>query len=232
LRREKILSHHPSEFSACLRNKFPNVSFPSCVFMNRDGDAVAGVLVNRLDEAARNTAADPCTQVVERAVLDHAHLVYRICYSVLRHPEDAEDAVQETFLRVLRHRKRLEEVLDQRSWIARIAWRMALDRKKRRPQAALEDVAGALAQLRSSALGAEELMISAESLRLLEVLLDKLPSPLRDVVILSTVEEMSPRDIAQVLGIPEATVRSRHFRARQMLRLRLRALLEGKHGKQ
>ncbi len=57
-------------------------------------------------------------------------------------------------------------------------------------------------------------------------LIASLPAKLRDPLTLSTVEEMSPADIAQVLGASEAAVRSRLFRARQILREKLTTLLE------
>jgi DNA-directed RNA polymerase specialized sigma24 family protein len=53
---------------------------------------------------------------------------------------------------------------------------------------------------------------------------------LRDPLTLSMVEEMCPADVAEVLGIKETAVRSRLFRARQILREKLTALLDGKHG--
>src|SRR5258708_34707744 len=70
---------------------------------------------------------------LERAVREHAQLVFRIAWSVLRNHADAEDAVQEVFLRVLKHRQRLGEVDDPKAWIARISWRVAEDRKRAVP---------------------------------------------------------------------------------------------------
>lgn len=66
--------------------------------------------------------------VLEAAVREHARLVYRVAYSVLRNHHDAEDATQETFVRVLRYRRKLSEVQSQRNWLARIAWRVAAER--------------------------------------------------------------------------------------------------------
>ncbi len=87
-----------------------------------------------------------------------------------------------------------------------------------------------VAEIRSSAASADEILLSAEMSRFLGSLIAALPGKLRDPLTLSTVEEMSPADIAEVLGIGEAAVRSRLFRARQILRERLTVLLEGKHG--
>ena len=62
---------------------------------------------------------------LERLVREHARLVYRVAFSVLRHHHDAEDAVQETFMRVLRYRAKLKEVREPKTGLARIAWRVA-----------------------------------------------------------------------------------------------------------
>ena len=167
---------------------------------------------------------------LELAVREHARLVYRVAYSVLRDHHDAEDATQETFLRVLRYRKKLEGVRDPRLWLARIAWRVAIERRRKTVEISLDDEAAVIEQIRSTAAGADEITLNGEMSNFLGTIIAALPAKLRDPLTLSTVEEMSPAAIAEVLGIKEAAVRSRLFRARQILRERLTALLEGKHG--
>lgn len=88
---------------------------------------VAGELI--LGEA--RTAARDRDGAVESLVREHARLVYRISYAVLRSRADAEDAVQETFVRVLRYSRRLTAVQNPKTWLARIAWRVAIDKSKR-----------------------------------------------------------------------------------------------------
>src|SRR5436190_13647582 len=66
---------------------------------------------------------------VEDIVREHARLVFRIAYSILRNHDDAEDAAQEVFLRVLKYKNKLADVRDRKVWLARIAWRVSLDRK-------------------------------------------------------------------------------------------------------
>src|SRR6266436_2168449 len=61
------------------------------------------------------------------AVREHSRTVYRIAYSVLRDHADAEDATQETFLRVLRYEKKFARVDNPKAWLARIAWRVAVE---------------------------------------------------------------------------------------------------------
>ncbi len=166
---------------------------------------------------------------LECAVREHARLVYRVAYSVLRNHHDAEDATQETFIRVLRYRRRLTGVREPRTWLARIAWRVAVGRKRRVPEVSLEEFEAIAAQLHSVAAGAEELVLQKEMSTVLEKLITTLPAKLREPLALSTLRELSTSDIAAVLGTTEAAVRASLFRGRQILRDRLTALLDGNH---
>jgi RNA polymerase sigma-70 factor, ECF subfamily len=168
---------------------------------------------------------------LEAAVREHARLVYRIAYSVSRNHHDAEDATQETFMRVLRYRRKLEGVDDPKTWIARIAWRVAVEHAKPRPSVSLneKELDDAISRLRAQGKSAEELAANNEIAAVLESLIAALPESLRDAMRLSTVEELAPAEIAEVLGTSEASVRSRLFRARQILKDKLKAL-EMNHG--
>jgi RNA polymerase sigma-70 factor (ECF subfamily) len=165
---------------------------------------------------------------LERIVREHARLVYRVAYSVVRNHHDAEDVTQETFLRVLRSRKKLDAVHDVKPWLARIAWRIAVDRTRKKPQVGLGEIDQDVDGLRARSL-TEESLLAAEMSGLLGRMIAVLPSQLKDVITLSTVQELSPAEIGEVLGIPESAVRSRQFRARQILKDKMASLLEGKH---
>ncbi len=180
-----------------------------------------------LDEAIprARTAHD----ALEIAIRQHARLVYRIAFSVLRNHHDAEDATQEAFLRVLRYRRKLVGVDDPRTWLARIAWRVAVGRKKKKPDVSVDDVAEFAAELRAADAPADMRVLGQEVRDLLLPLITTLPQKLRDPLILSTLEEMSPADISAVLKVSEAAVRSRIFRAREILKDRLAARLRGAH---
>jgi RNA polymerase sigma-70 factor, ECF subfamily len=163
---------------------------------------------------------------LEAAVREHARLVYRIAYSVSRNHHDAEDATQETFMRVLRYRRKLEGVDDPKTWIARIAWRVAVEQANKRPAVSLseKEMERAVSQLQALSTSAEELAVSSEMAAVLESLITALPESLRDAMRLSTLEELLPAEIAEVLETGEASVRSRLFRARQILKDKLKAL--------
>ena len=163
-------------------------------------------------------------EVLEGLVREHARLVYRIAYAALRHHHDAEDATQETFLRVLRYSSKLDAVEDPKTWLARIAWRVAVDRSKRhgqRREVPLDEPDKPSVEVASSETRADETVLGTQVGAVLEKLIAALPEKLSQPLILSTIEEMSPREVAAVLGINEAAVRSRVFRARQILREKL-----------
>ena len=168
---------------------------------------------------------------LEATVREQARLVYKIAYSVLRNHHDAEDVAQETFLRFLRQRKRWAEIRDRRAWLASVAWRVALDRKRTRAEVALEDMAEVVSKLRADGAAVDEIASSREMMSLVERLVGSLPRDLREAMILSTTEELTSAEIGQVLGIPEGSVRSRLLRGRDILRQKLAALLELKHAR-
>jgi RNA polymerase sigma-70 factor (ECF subfamily) len=178
--------------------------------------------------------AVPAEDELERAVQQHAQVVFRIAYSVLRNYADAEDATQEVFLRALRHRSKLAELHDTRAWLARIAWRVAIDRKRAPREVSVDEEAAngsTILQLRAAGAGAEQIASDRQMLALMEQLIAGLPRELREVTVLATVQELSTRELAHALEIPEGTVRNRLFRARQMLREKLAGVLEGRTGR-
>lgn len=188
--------------------------------MSEGSELVAGELI--LGEA--RTAARGRDEVIEGLVKEHARLAYRIAYAVLRSHQDSEDAVQETFVRVLRYGGRLASVENPKTWLARIAWRVAIDKRKRqrrRNEITIERDDMRMPEIASEEISADRAMESAGASAMLEGLIAGLPAKLREPLILSTIEEMTPREVAAVLGINDAAVRSRVFRARQILREKL-----------
>jgi RNA polymerase sigma-70 factor (ECF subfamily) len=137
---------------------------------------------------------------------------------VVRNAAEAEDAVQEAFLRVLKHREQLSEIRDLRVWLVRITWNVVLDKKRRsktRPEN--EDVADFARVLPSSDRRADEILISSQEHRSILKAIDRLPPKEREALLLSAVDELATPEIAAVLGTTESSVRSRIFRARREL---------------
>ncbi len=166
------------------------------------------------DETRTRAEDDALAALVDQ----YAGALYRVAYSVLRNPSDAEDAVQEAFLRVLRHRHSLGEVRDHRVWLIRIVWNIVLDRKRRaksRPET--DDVDELARVLPSTGLSAEQLAAAAQHHARVLSCVDRLPAKERQVLMLSAFEELTSVEIATVLGITESSVRSRLFRARNLM---------------
>ena len=165
-----------------------------------------------------NSLAVDSESAIAALVDQYAGTLYRVAYSVLRNAADAEDAVQETYLRVLRHRHSLAEIREPRVWLVRIVWNVVLDRKRRaktRPET--DDIADLARLLPASGLTAHERVVSAEHHATILRAVDQLPAKEQRVLILSAFEELSSVEIAQVLNTTESTVRSRLFRARNLL---------------
>ena len=146
----------------------------------------------------------------------HSRFVFRVAYAVLRNSHDAEDVVQETFLKLYRS-GRWYQLDNERAFLARVAWRSAISRVPKR--------AAEIHELEMAAKdeNPEQALISADRNALVARLIDALPEDLRRPLALSTVEEMTSQQIAILMEIPEATVRGRLMRARQILKEKLAA---------
>jgi len=166
------------------------------------------------DEARRRAEEEALAALVSQ----YAATLYRVAFSVLRNAADAEDAVQEAFVRVLRHRDTLGEIRDHRVWLIRIVWNVVLDRKRRmktRPET--DDVSDLARVLPAEGLSAEERAAAAQHHAHVLACVEQLPDKEREVLTLSAFEELNTVEIAAVLGVTESSVRSRLFRARNLM---------------
>src|SRR5258708_17910699 len=161
-------------------------------------------------------------------VATYSSLLFRVAHSVLRSRAEAEDVVQDVFVRVLDHRRSLTAVRDMRVWLVRVAWNLAMDRRRRiRPEQFDE---GFAESLDARSLPADEALTEAQRFRWVLRELERLPRAERDVLLLSVVEELGTAEMAEVLGRSESAVRALLFRARTRLRERLEEG-EGKGGR-
>ena len=138
---------------------------------------------------------------------------------MVRNAHDSEDVVEETFLKL--HRARAwEEMRDEKAYLARTAWRIAVDKlPQRRSQPLTPDLQSNDRQ------NPEDAAVSADWSATVHRLIDALPEVLRQPLALAAVEELNSRQIALVMGIAEGTVRTRILRARQMLKQKLAGLM-------
>jgi RNA polymerase sigma-70 factor (ECF subfamily) len=168
-------------------------------------------------EPAFDDGHDEFAALVQR----QSRFVFRVAYAVLRNSFDAEDVVQETFLKLYRTDawRRMD---DEKAFLARTAWRLAVERLPKRQEASgeIELVADEIA---SAGATPEDAAISANANALIHRLIDSLPEELRQPLALSALEELNSREIAEAMGIAEGTVRTRLMRARQILKEKLAA---------
>jgi len=144
--------------------------------------------------------------------------LYRLARWLLRNQSEAEDLVQETFVEALRSFHRFEKGTNCRAWLIKIMYHTLS--KRRRDSKRLQVVEDANEQIaetvaveppRSGELVEEEVLTA----------LNRLPQHYQEVVILSDVEDMSYKEIAEALSIPTGTVMSRLHRGRSLLRSEL-----------
>jgi RNA polymerase sigma-70 factor (ECF subfamily) len=165
-------------------------------------------------------SAGICAEADVAALVEaYSALLFRVAYSLLRSRTEAEDVVQDAFVRVLEHRLRLPAVREMRVWLVRIAWNLALDRRRSvRPEQMDEGFA-----MRLAAANVPADLAMAEAARMCQVLdaIEGLPGREREALLLSAMDEMSTAEIGEVLGRSESSVRALLFRARARLRKRL-----------
>ena len=180
---------------------------------------------NALAHAATGAARLVSSDVAEfeALVARQSNFVFRVAYAILRNCHDAEDAVQETFMKLYRS-SAWKSMVDERAFLARTAWRVAVDR--------LANSHGSIDSgydPPSPAPNPEQNAIDSSRHAAIHRMIDSLPEDLRQPLALSVIEELNSREIARILGIPEGTVRTRLMRARQMLRQKLAVLVENRY---
>ena len=152
-------------------------------------------------------------------VHNYSGLLYRVALSLLRNAAEAEDVVQDVFLRVLQRQGELARIAEIRPWLVRITWNLAIDRIRRiRPDQMDELFA---AELVSREIAADEAVAEAERIARVLAGIERLPKRERQALLLSAMEELSNTEIANVMGKSESSVRSLLFRAQARFRERI-----------
>jgi RNA polymerase sigma-70 factor, ECF subfamily len=165
-------------------------------------------LVSRCREGERDA--------FERLVIRYQKPVFNVALRMLRDRQDAADVVQTTFLKAFEHLRNYDPAFRFYSWLYRIAINESLNALAlRKPRAALDvDVADDRA-------GPDRAAEGDQTLRAIEDALMQISPELRTVTILRHIAHLSYEEMAQVLGVPEKTVKSRLHSARERLRSQL-----------
>jgi len=197
-----------------------NMANPATLLGTWPGDVLAETIRSTTERLDINTL-----------VHDYARHVHAVAYSVVRDHHDAEDVAQETFLRVLRQKVPLTDVENPRAWLGRIAYNLSLDRirdRKRRSQVSIDDETSSadVRTLAARGMAADDLASQAQMQKLLAQMIASLPEEMRHTLQLSLLDGMNSTEVAKILDLPDGTVRTRLMRARQMLKEKLKAVME------
>jgi RNA polymerase sigma-70 factor (ECF subfamily) len=179
------------------------------------------------DLAARSARGDQAA--FETVMRRHNTRLFRVARSILKNEEEAEDALQEAYLHAYRQIGDFRGSAQLRTWLTRIVINQALTRvrKLKRDQVLVSFEAGRATDARETDMpdttgeSPSDAALRAETRQLLERRIDELPLAFRTVFVMREVEEMTVEETAECLEIPQATVRTRLFRARAILRERL-----------
>jgi RNA polymerase sigma-70 factor, ECF subfamily len=178
-------------------------------------------------EIARRIAADD-EIAFETLMRRHNASLFRVARAIVKIDADAEDVLQESYLAAYRHIADFRADAKLSTWLTRIVINQALARLRTRHRTrtvvpfddleAHERTRSEGERISGPGSSPEQLATRADMRRLLEQKIDSLPVAFRTVFVLREVEDLSVEETAACLSIPQATVRSRMFRARGMLR--------------
>lgn len=195
--------------------------------MNTGFQSTKGVPVAQAsDEELVRRASQGDTAAFECIMRRYNQKLFRTARSILKRDDEAEDAVQEAYLRAWRELAGFRGEASLSTWLVRITVNEALGRLRRKSaqiiplDAAMNTIEP---EAESALMNAEHARPDALALRaqlreILESRIDELPNVFRTVFMLRMVEEMTVEEVSAALEIPEATVRTRLFRARSLLR--------------
>jgi RNA polymerase sigma-70 factor, ECF subfamily len=188
-----------------------------------DGIAVNGVQSGDAELLAHMRAGQSSAYAV--LMRRNNQRLYRLARGILRDDAEAEEAVQESYVRAFTHLDGFKGEASLGTWLARIVLNEALGRvRRRRPTVDIDDMAETLVVGEGAAgFGAaepspEQASARQEIRRAIETAVDQLPAAFRSVFILRTIEQMSIDETAACLGIPGETVKTRLHRANKQLR--------------
>jgi RNA polymerase sigma-70 factor (ECF subfamily) len=154
----------------------------------------------------------------ESRLVESSTLAVRVAYSVLRNREDAEDVAQEAFAKAYRSFSQLRDRDRFRAWLVRMTWRMALDRQRANRRRAVREERADMWLPASGGRPTSDADEQRERAEHLWRAIDDLSEKLRVVIVLASIQGHDIKDVAALLELPQGTVKSRLFVARQQLK--------------
>lgn len=178
----------------------------------------------RLAKLARKGDQRAFAEIVEL----YKDKIFHLAYRMLNNQHEAEDIVQETFLRVYKNLDRYDENQKFSTWIYRIGTNLCIDRlRKRKPSYSLDadmnDQEGmdGYSMIPSDDRTPESEMLISETQRIIHQAIESLPAKYKTIMILRYIQDMSLQEISEVLTLPVTTIKTRVHRGREFLRKKL-----------
>jgi RNA polymerase sigma-70 factor (ECF subfamily) len=175
--------------------------------------------IDRLPAGLVTVDSGELAREFEARLVESSTLAFRVAYSVLRQREDAEDVAQEAYARAYQSFRQLRDREKFRSWIVRMTWRLALDRRRGERRRNTREQHAAPDPITDTT-------VADERAALLWQAIDALPEKLRMVTVLAGIEGHDMREVGALLGLPEGTVKSRLFDARRRMKEYLSCTIE------
>ena len=182
------------------------------------------VLENRLARLALKGDQQAFAELVDL----YQDKLYHMAYRMLSNRQEAEDVVQDTFLRVYKNLDRFDETLKFSTWIYRIATNLCIDRlRKRKPiyslDAESQDYEGldGYSMIPSDDKTPESELILSDTQRIIHQAMESLPPKYKSVMMLRYIQDLSLQEVGDILGMPVTTIKTRVHRGREFLRKKL-----------
>lgn len=196
----------------------------SATWSNEDGGKLLDTFEKRLAKLAQTGDTQAFAEIVEL----YKDKIFHLAYRMLSNRHEAEDVVQDTFLRVYRNLSRYDVNQKFSTWIYRIATNLCIDRlRKRKPNYSLdaemndqEGVDG-YSMISSDDRTPESYFLVSETQRLIHEAIETLPAKYKSVMVLRYLQDMSLQEISDVLDMPVTTIKTRVHRGREFLRKKL-----------
>ncbi|WP_168123865.1 RNA polymerase sigma factor SigW [Paenibacillus sp. HB172176] len=184
--------------------------------------------MNVLENRLARLALKGDRQAFEELVDLYQGKLYHMAYRMLSSRQEAEDVVQETFLRVYKNLERFDDTQKFSTWIYRIATNLCIDRlRKRRPTYSLDaesnDYEGldGYSMIPSDDRTPESELILTDTQRIIQEAMESLPPKYKTVMMLRYLHDLSLQEVGDILGMPVTTIKTRVHRGREFLRKKL-----------
>jgi RNA polymerase sigma-70 factor (ECF subfamily) len=167
--------------------------------------------IDRLPATLVTADQDELEREFEVRLVESSTLAFRVAFSVLRHREDAEDVAQEAFAKAYRSFRQLRDRAKFRAWMVRMTWRMAINRQRSNRRRVTREQVAAIDPVVTPHVASDRAAQLWEAI-------DRLPEKLRMVMVLAGIQGHDMREVSVLLDVPEGTVKSRLFQARQRMK--------------